>query len=73
VTHGVLVMRAPVGSLAAESGLRDADVIVAAAGQPVRTVTELRDLIATAWGNGERSLTIRFVRAQKTRTGALRW
>jgi hypothetical protein len=73
VAHGVLVMRAPSGSLAAESGLRDADVIVKAAGQSVRTLPELRDLIATAWGAGARSIAIEFVRERKTRTGALRW
>jgi C-terminal processing protease CtpA/Prc len=73
VKFGVLVMRAPAGSLAAESGLRDADVIVKAAGQAVRTLPELRDLIAAAWGNGDRSLAIEFVRERKTRSGSLRW
>jgi membrane-associated protease RseP (regulator of RpoE activity) len=73
VKFGVLVMRAPAGSLAAESGLRDADVIVKAAGQAVRTLPELRDLIAAAWGNGDRSLAIEFVRERRTRSGTLRW
>jgi hypothetical protein len=48
-------------------------VIVKAAGQSVRTLPELRDLIATAWGAGARSIAIEFVRERKTRTGALRW
>ena len=73
VTHGVLVMRAPAGSLAAESGLRDADVIVKAGGRAVNTVAELRDLIAATWGNGERSLPLDFVRERKARSGVLRW
>ncbi|MDB4885930.1 MAG: hypothetical protein JWN79_1368 [Gemmatimonadetes bacterium] len=73
VSSGVLVMRAPSGSLAAESGLRDADVIVKAGGQPVRSLPELRDLIATAWGNGAHALAIEFVRERKARSGVLRW
>jgi serine protease Do len=73
VSHGVLVLRAPVGSLAAESGLRDADVIVKAAGRTVRTIVELRDLLAIAWENGDRALPIEYVRERKTRSGVLRW
>jgi S1-C subfamily serine protease len=73
VAHGVLVMRAPAGSLAAESGLRDADVIVRAAGREVRTLPELRDLIAMTWGNGERAMAIEFVRERTKRSGMLRW
>lgn len=73
VTKGVLVMRVPVGSIAAESGLRDADVIVRAAGRTVGTLPELRRLLATAWGNGDRALSIEFVRERKARIGALRW
>jgi len=73
VTHGVLVLRAPAGSLAAESGLKDADVIVKAGGRSVNTVAELRDLIAATWGNGERSLPLQLVRERKTQSGVLRW
>lgn len=73
VSRGVLVLRAPAGSIAAESGLRDADVIVTAAGREVGTVSELRDLLAMAWSNGERALPVTYVRERKTRSGTLRW
>ena len=73
VGAGVLVLRAPAGSPAEESGLRDADVIVAAGGQPVRSFPELRDLVAAAWGNGEHALAIRYVREGRTRSATLRW
>jgi len=73
VSHGVLVLRAPASSLAAESGLRDADVIVRAAGRDVHTLTELRDLLAIAWSSGDRALAIEYVRERKTRNGTLRW
>lgn len=73
VSHGVLVFRVPHGSLAAESGLKEGDVIVRAAHRPVQTLAELRDLIAVAWGNGERALAIDYVRERKTRSGSLRW
>ena len=73
VARGVLVLRAPAGSPAAESGLRDADVIVRAAGRDVHTLAELRDLIAAVAGNGERSMTIELVRERKARGGILRW
>lgn len=42
---GVVVVRATAGSPAYESGLRDGDVIVRAAGKPVSTVRELRNTI----------------------------
>ena len=73
VTAGVLVLRAPAGSLAEESGLRDADVIVKAAGQVVRTLPELRDLLTRAWSSGARELGIEIVRDRKVRPGILRW
>ena len=73
VPWGVLVLRAPVGSLAAESGLRDADVIVKAAGQAVRTLPELRELLARAWSSAARELPLQFVRDGTTRSGVLRW
>lgn len=73
VSHGVLVHRAPAGSIAAESGLRDADVIVRAAGREVRTLNELRDLLAMAWTAGDRALAIEYVRDRASRTGSLRW
>lgn len=73
VTSGVLVLRAPSGSLAAESGLHDADVIVRAAGQVIHTLPELRELLTRAWNSGARELGIEFVRDRKSRAAVLRW
>lgn len=72
-SSGVLVMRAPAGSLAAESGLRDADVIVKAGGRPVHSLAELRERLAAAWSAGARALAIDYVRDRRTRSGELRW
>ena len=50
IQPGVLVTAAPIGSPAAESGLRDGDVIVKAELQPVRSVAELRELVGQRGG-----------------------
>jgi membrane-associated protease RseP (regulator of RpoE activity) len=70
---GVLIANAPPGSPAAESGLRDGDVIVKVSGQPVRNVAEVRELVARASEDGERSVDLETVREKKTRKVALRW
>jgi predicted metalloprotease with PDZ domain len=62
---GVLVANAPAGSPAAESGLRDGDVIVKVEGQLVRNVAELRDLIARAVENGDRAVELETVRERR--------
>jgi len=73
VKRGVLVTNAPVGTPAYQSGLRDGDVITAAAGRDLRTVSELRECVADAVNNGERSVSLELVRERKTRKGTLRW
>jgi predicted metalloprotease with PDZ domain len=66
IRSGVLVTSTPTGSLAAESGLRDGDVIVKVAGQVVRNVNELRELIGQAVENGDRSVELELVRERRT-------
>lgn len=73
VRSGVLVTNAPSGSPAYQSGLRDGDVIIRAAGTPLHTVGNLRDLVAAAASNGEHSLALELVRAKRTRKASLRW
>ena len=71
VTSGVLVIRAAPGTPAYESGLRDGDVILTAAGTPVRTVRELRGLLEQ--DSGEASVKLVIVRERKHRDVMLRW
>jgi serine protease Do len=73
VQQGVLVVNAPVSSLAYQSGLQDGDVIVKVAGRPVRTVSDVREAVGKAWGNGERSVELECVREKRTRKVMLRW
>lgn len=73
VRRGVLVTNAPAGSPAYQSGLRDGDVIIRAAGQAMRSVTDLREQVATAANNGAHSLALELVRAKRTRKVNLRW
>jgi predicted metalloprotease with PDZ domain len=72
IQSGVLVASAAPGSLAAEAGLRDGDVIVKVAGQTVRTVAELRDLIRQSVENGDRSLDLETVREKRAMKVTLR-
>ena len=65
IQSGVLVTYAPVGSLAAESGLRDGDVIVKVAGQVVHDVREMRELIGQAVENGDRTVELETVREKR--------
>lgn len=71
--RGVLVANAPMGSPAYESGLRDGDVLVKAAGQQLRTVGELRERVAMSADNGEHALVLELVRARRVRSATLRW
>jgi membrane-associated protease RseP (regulator of RpoE activity) len=73
VKRGVLVTNAPVGSPAYESGLQDGDVIVKAAGQDVRSVAELRDLVRMVAENGDHAVALECVRDKRTRRVMLRW
>ena len=70
---GGFVVTAPVGSPAAQSGLAEGDVIVAAAGQAVRTVSDLRELVGAAADRGEHSIELETVRAKQKRKITLRW
>jgi membrane-associated protease RseP (regulator of RpoE activity) len=71
VKSGVLVIRAAPGTPAFESGLRDGDVIVSVAGKPVRTVREMRGVLAK-YGE-EAGVKLEIVRERKDREITLRW
>jgi C-terminal processing protease CtpA/Prc len=73
VSSGVLVTSSPVGSPANESGLVDGDVISKVAGQGVRRVTEVRDLVALASENGDHAVELEIVRQKKPMKVMLRW
>jgi serine protease Do len=73
VSAGVLVTISPVGSPANESGLRDGDVIASVAGQTVRTVAEVRDLVNVASQNGEHSVDVELIRGKKPTKLTLKW
>ena len=70
---GVLVTTVPIGSLAGESGLQEGDVIVRIGQQTVRMVHELREALAQASAEGERSLIVELRRGKERRSLALRW
>ena len=73
VRSGVLVTYAAVGSPAHSSGLRDGDVIVRVDGEPVRTVSDLRERVQRAADDGESTVALECVRERKPRTVMLRW
>jgi C-terminal processing protease CtpA/Prc len=73
VSSGVLVIGAPVGSPANESGLRDGDVIVKVANQAVRSVSEVRDLVRLASDDGEHTVELEILRQKKTQRLTLKW
>jgi hypothetical protein len=70
VTSGVLVIRAAPGTPAFESGLRDGDVILSAAGIAVRTVRELRGILEDS---NDPTMKLVIVRERKQRDVTLRW
>lgn len=70
---GVLVTNVPVGSPAGESGLQEGDVILRAGDRPVTVVYELRDAVARAAEEGERSLPLEVRRGKERRAVTLRW
>jgi hypothetical protein len=71
VDDGVLVTRAPPGSPAHRSGLREGDVIVRAAGDKIRTVSNLRTVLAE--GDGTEGVKLVILRERKERDITLRW
>ena len=70
---GVLVTTVPVGSPADDSGLEEGDVILRVGQQPVATVRDLRELVARAAEDGERSVMLELRRGKDRRTLTLRW
>jgi membrane-associated protease RseP (regulator of RpoE activity) len=73
IARGVLVTAAGPSSPAYKSGLRDGDVIVRVAGEPVRTVDELRERVQIAADNGESGVTLNLLRERKPLRITLRW
>ena len=73
VASGVLVTSAPVGSPASQSGLRDGDVIIMMAGQAVRRVYEVRDLVALAADNGDHAIEMEVMRQRRMLKLTLKW
>jgi hypothetical protein len=73
VQSGVLVATVPVGSPAYESGLQEGDVIVKVETLPVRTVLDVRQLVARAESDGERSVALEVIRGKLRRSVTLRW
>ena len=73
VGSGVLVTSAPVGSPASQSGLRDGDVITRMAGQVVRRVSEVRDLVALASDNGDHAIDMVVMRQRRPVKLTLKW
>lgn len=73
VGSGVLVTSAPVSSPAGQSGLQDGDVITKVAGQAVRRVSDVRDLVALAADNGEHAIDLQVTRQRRTLKLTLKW
>jgi membrane-associated protease RseP (regulator of RpoE activity) len=73
VRQGVLVTFSPVGSLAYQSGLRDGDVIVKVADDPIRTIAELRERVQAAFENGDHTVQLEYLREKRARKAVLRW
>ena len=70
---GVLVTTVPVGSPAGESGLEEGDVILRVGSQPVRTVLDMREMVARAAEEGKASVMLELRRGKERRTLTLRW
>jgi C-terminal processing protease CtpA/Prc len=73
VQRGVLITRAPAGSPVYRSGLRDGDVIVRVGGEPVSTVTALREQVQIAVDHGANSVDVDCVRQRRTMKFKLKW
>jgi PDZ domain len=70
VSSGILVIRAGPGTPAYESGLRDGDIILSAAGKPVQSVRQLRGVLE---GGNESGVKLVIVRERRQRDVTLRW
>jgi hypothetical protein len=70
---GVLVATVPRGTPADESGLKEGDVIVRVARQPVRTVVQVWQIVTRVAEDGEREVDLDLIRLKQTRTLKLRW
>jgi len=73
VGWGVLVTSVPVSSPAGQSGLQDGDVITKVAGQAVRRVSDVRDLVALAADNGDHAIDLQVMRQRRTLKLTLKW
>ena len=71
VENGVLVVRVRPGTPASRSGLQDGDVIVKAAGNQIRSVINLRNVLAE--GDGTEGVKLVVLRERKQRDVTLRW
>ena len=71
VKSGVLVVRVGNGTMAHESGLRDGDVILRAAGHLVSTVRDLR--VVLAGNEDESAVKLVILRERRQREITLRW
>jgi len=71
VEPGVLVLRAPAGSIAAEAGLRSGDMIRAVNGRPLRDLAALQRAF-NAFGTHDLRLTVR-AKGAVARTVWLKW
>jgi membrane-associated protease RseP (regulator of RpoE activity) len=70
---GVLITAVPIGSPAGESGLEEGDVILRVGSQPVRTVLDMREMVARAAEEGNSSVVLELRRGKERRTLTLRW
>ena len=66
-------MNAPLGSIAYESGLRDGDIITKVAGQPVRSVPEVRALVEMTNSDGGHAVDMDILRQKKAQRIVLKW
>jgi S1-C subfamily serine protease len=73
IQRGVLVTRSPAGSPAYESGLRDGDVIIRVGGEPVSTVSGVREQVQIAAENGTSSVDVECIRERRTLKFKLKW
>lgn len=71
LTRGVLVTEAPVGTPAADAGLRAGDVIVRVEGTAVSTIPELRAVVMR--GLRDDAVKLDVLRNRKTRRLTVRW
>jgi S1-C subfamily serine protease len=73
VRRGVLVTLAAVGSPAYRSGLRDGDIIVRVAGEPVQTAAAVRERVQAAVDNGNNGVELELLRDKRPIKVTLRW